>query len=106
MTSSDPLSERELRQLARHARRTWVYFIAFWAFAILAALAIELLDLSSGIVTSLLAALVVGVFVAAYLQFSEKCPRFHANLGWQVRLGIPDTCGRCGVVLNATRDPP
>ena len=105
MTRPDPLSEKALQRLARHARRTWVYFIAFWVAAVSAVLAIEFLDLSGGSVASIMAILAGGVVVAVYLQFSERCPSCQANLGWQVRLGIPDKCRRCGVGLKRDAGP-
>ena len=101
MTSQDPLSEEELERLGRHARRTWGFFIAFWVFAVPAVLAIEFLGLSEGMVRSLIGTLGGAAIVGVFLQFSERCPRCNANLGWQARLGVPERCRRCGVALKS-----
>jgi hypothetical protein len=101
MTSHEPLSEEELERLGRHARRTWGFFVAFWMIAIPAVLAIEFLGLSESMVRSLIGTLGGAVIVGVFLQFSEKCPRCNANLGWQARLGVPDQCQRCGVPLKS-----
>jgi uncharacterized protein (DUF983 family) len=45
-------------------------------------------------------ALLGAVIVSVALQFSKRCPNCRANLGWQVRLGAPETCRKCGARLR------
>lgn len=101
MDASDPLNEADLARLARHAKATWAVFIGFWIAALLVILAYEVLGMSEGTLHLLLGGLAVGVVLGVLLQFSQTCARCGANLGRQVRLGIPERCRRCGVALKA-----
>lgn len=54
-------------------------------------------DLSAASERYLMAILFAAVIPLFVLQFSKRCPRCGANLGWQVRMGIPRNCKRCAV---------
>lgn len=98
------LSPEELRKLRRHHNATIGLFVAFWICVVGVILAIELLDLSKSTETNLMGAILAAVIVLGLLQFSKRCPECGTNLGWQVRLGIPDRCRKCGVALKADKD--
>lgn len=94
------LSEDELEKLRRHHQATIGLFVAFWICVLGAIAAIELLDLSEQMQANLIGTLFGAVVVLVLLQFAKRCPRCGANLGCQVRLGIPKNCHRCGVALR------
>ena len=90
----------ELQKLRRHHNATIGLFVAFWLFALGVVGAIVLLDLSEETEDNLIGTLFGAVIVLVLLQFAKRCPNCRANLGWQVRLGIPKNCHRCGVALS------
>ena len=94
------LSQTELKKLRQHHHQTIGLFVAFWICAVCAVLAIEFLELSERTTNNLIGALFGAAIVAVLLQFSSRCPRCQANLGWQSRLGIPKGCRQCGVTLR------
>lgn len=47
-----------------------------------------------------------GVGLIVILQFAKRSPCCGANLGWQVRLGIPKNCKKCGVQLAKPGEGP
>ena len=98
------LSPEELRKLRRHHNSTIGLFVAFWIYAAGMVLAIEFLDLSENTEANLMGAFFGAAIVLALLQFAKRCPSCGANLGCQVRLGIPKNCHKCGVALRANRD--
>ena len=94
------LSQDQLRKLRRHHKATIGLFVAFWIFALGVVAAIELLDLSETTRNCLMGTLFGAVIVSGLLQFAMRCPNCGANLGWQVRLGIPKNCRKCGIALK------
>jgi uncharacterized membrane protein YeaQ/YmgE (transglycosylase-associated protein family) len=94
------MSAGEFEKLRRHHQATIGLFVAFWICVLGAIAAIELLDVSEQTQTNLIGTLFGAVIVLVLLQFSQRCPKCSANLGWQVRLGIPKNCHRCGVALR------
>ena len=94
------LSRDELDKLRRHHNATIGLFIAFWICALAVIGAIQLLDLSRNTQNILMGALFGAVVVSVLLQFSKRCPNCRSNLGWQVRLGVPKRCHKCGVTLR------
>lgn len=90
----------DCEKLRRRHILTIGLFIAFWICAIPAVLAIEFLDLSAGTERNIIGALLGGVIIAVALQFSMRCPKCRSNLGWQVRMGVPETCRKCGARLR------
>ncbi len=95
------LSSEEPRGLRRHRNRTIGTFAAFWICAVVVVGAIQFLNLSEATERILIGLLFAAVIAMSLLQFSKRCPRCGANLGWQVRLGIPENCEKCGVRLTA-----
>ena len=67
--------------------------------------AVQFLDLSEGTERILTGVLFAAVIPACLLQFSKRCPKCRANLGWQVRLRIPQNCKKCGVRLSDEKKP-
>ena len=98
------LSPEALQKLRRHHNTTIGLFVAFWICVVGMILAIEFLDLSKSTETNLMGAIFGAAIVLGLLQFSQRCPECGANLGWQVRLGIPDRCRKCGVALKVDKD--
>ena len=94
------LSPVELQKLHRHHNSTIGLFVAFWLYVLCVVGAIVLLDLSERTEDSLIGTLFGAVIVLSLLQFAKRCPNCRAILGWQVRLGIPRNCHKCGVVLR------
>jgi hypothetical protein len=95
------LSELELQRLKRWERRMIGLFIA----AMLALLLVTVFSLVFHISGSVLnytfiGFIVVFVIPGALIQFSERCPRCGARLGFQTRLILPNECKRCGVRLK------
>ena len=91
------LSPDEFEELRRHRNCTIGLFVAFWIWVIVVIAAMTLFDLSQVTQDNLIGVLGGAVIVLALLQFSMRCPNCRANLGWQVRLGIPRNCRKCGV---------
>jgi len=98
------LSPEELRKLRQHHNSTIGLFVAFWIYVLGTILAIEFLDLSERTAANLMGVLFGTVIVLGLLQFAKRCPNCGANLGWQVRLGVPRTCRKCGVALRVDRN--
>ena len=94
------ISPDDLRKLRRHHYATIGLFVAFWIFALGVVGAIELLDLSEGTQNKLFATLFGAVIILCLLQFAKRCPNCRSNLAWQVRLGVPKYCRKCGVILR------
>jgi hypothetical protein len=92
-----PLAEPELRRLRRWERRLRraVVLVGVAYFAVLASWWAGADDGSGEPTTSLLLLGITCVLGAA-IQFSERCPRCGYNLGFQVRLLLPERCERCG----------
>ncbi len=99
------LSSEELRDLRRHGYRTIGAFVALQIYMFLVFGAVEFLDLSEGTERILIGVLFAAVIPACWLQFSKRCPKCRANLGWQVRLWIPQNCKKCGVRLSDEKKP-
>lgn len=78
---------------------------AFWICAVLVIGAVQFLDLSEGTERNMIGVLFGAVIVMSLLQFSKRCPKCRANLGWQLRLGIPRNCKKCGVRLSDEKKP-
>lgn len=95
MSNEDPLAK-----LLRHHQATIGLFVAFWIYAIAMILLIEFTDLPESWERNMIGTFFGAAIVAVLLQFSARCPRCGANLGWQRRLGIPKTCSRCGEKLR------
>ncbi|NNE82977.1 MAG: hypothetical protein HKN28_03305 [Alphaproteobacteria bacterium] len=98
------LSPEALQKLRRHHYSTIGLFVAFWIYAVSMVLAIEFLELSENTEANLIGTFFGAAIVLAILQFAKRCPKCRANLGWQVRLGVPKNCHKCGVALRADRD--
>ena len=98
------LSPEELQKLRRHHNLTIGLFVAFWIYALGMVVAIELLELSGKTEANLIGTFFGAAIVLALVQFAKRCPKCRANLGWQVRLGVPKNCHKCGVALRADRD--
>lgn len=98
------LSPEELQKLRRHHISTIGLFVAFWFYAVGMILAIEFFDMPESTEANLIGTLFGAAIVLALLQFAKRCPKCRSNLGWQVRLGVPRNCHKCGVVLRADRD--
>lgn len=94
------LSRDALERLRRHHYASIALFVAFWIFTLGVIGAIELLDLSARTQNALMGIVFGAVVAGAALQFSKRCPTCRSNLGWQVRLGIPKQCKKCGTVLR------
>jgi hypothetical protein len=94
------LSPDEFQKLRRHHNATIGLFVAFWLFVPVVVGAIELLDLSEGTQDNLIGTLFGAAIVCSLLQFAKRCPKCQASLGWQIRLGIPKICHKCGVALR------
>ncbi len=75
-------------------------FVACLIFSPLAILLMVLLEISPQTRNSLVGTIFGGVIVLVLLQFSKRCPGCGANLGIQLRLGIPKHCRRCGARLR------
>ena len=90
----------DLQKLRRHHNATIGLFVAFWIFALGVVGAIELLDLSEGTQDNLFGTLFGAVIIFCLLQFAKRCPNCRSNLGWQISLGIPKNCHKCGVALR------
>lgn len=94
------LSAVEMRRLRSHHNQTIGLFVAFWIFLLAVVAADSLLDLPDGVPRNMVGVLFGAALVMVLLQFAKRCPRCRANLGWQVRLGVPRQCRRCGVRLS------
>ncbi len=99
------LSSEELRDLRRHRNRTIGAFVAICIYMFLVFGAVQFLDLSEGTERILIGVLFAAVIPMLLLQFSKRCPKCRVNLGWQVRLGIPENCKKCGVRLSDEKKP-
>ena len=97
------LSPEELLKLRRHHNATIGLFVAFWIYAVSMVVAIEFVELSERTEANMIGTFFGGAIVLALLQFTKRCPKCGANLGWQVRLGAPKNCHKCGVVLRSER---
>ena len=93
-------NDRSRRKLRRHHNATIGLFVAFWICTIAVILAVEFIDLPLSVQRNLVGTIFGAAIVAVILQFSARCPGCQANLGWQRRLGIPRTCGKCGETLR------
>lgn len=80
-------------------------FVAFWIYALCMIGTIEFLELSEKTEANLIGTFFGAAIVLVFLQFAKRCPKCRINLGWQVRLGVPKNCHKCGVSLSADRDP-
>lgn len=94
------LSPDDLRKLRQHHNATIGLFVAFWLYVIVAIGVIEFVEISKGMRDNLIGILFGAAIVLSLLQFAKRCPNCRANLGCQVRLGIPKTCRNCGAVLR------
>ena len=94
------ISPDDLQKLRRHHTATIGLFAVFWVFALGVAAAVALLDLSEGTQYSLFGTLSGGVLILFLLQFAKRCPNCRSNLGWQLRLGVPKYCHKCGMALR------
>ena len=94
------ISRDDLEKLRRHHNATIGLFITFWICTLAVIGAIEFLDLSKNTQNALMGTLFGAVIVCVILQFSKRCPNCHSNLGWQVRLGVPKRCHKCGETLR------
>ena len=97
------MSSKELEKLRQHHQATIGLFVAFWLFTLVAIGVIEFFEISERSQDSLIGTIFGGAIVLLLLQFAKRCPKCRANLGWQLRLGIPKHCHKCGAVLR--RDP-
>lgn len=89
-----------LEKLRRHHIATIGLFVAFWLFILFAIGGIEFFEISRRTRDSLVGTIFGGAIVLSLLQFTKRCPKCRANLGWQMRLGIPKHCHKCGMVLR------
>lgn len=90
----------KLKKLHQHHKATIGLFIAFWIFALFAIVVIEFFEISARTKDSLIGTVFGAAIVLCLLQFGRHCPYCRANLGWQVRLGVPKNCHRCGESLR------
>jgi hypothetical protein len=95
MSIEDPCAK-----LLRHHQATIGLFVAFWIYTIAMILIIEFADIPERWERNMIGTAFAAAIVAILLQFSVRCPRCRANLGWQRRLGIPKTCAKCGERLR------
>ena len=87
-------------RLRRHHNATIGLFVAFWIFVPIAIGVVEFTNVSESMRESIIGTLFGAVVVMTLLQFKERCPICHANLGLQWRLGIPRNCHKCGATLR------
>ena len=99
-----PMNMDDLRKLHQHHTATIGLFVAFWIFFFLTIFTIECLEVSSRTQNNLIGTLFGSAIVLCLLQFRKRCPDCGANLGWQVRLGIPENCHKCGAKLRQNPD--
>ena len=90
----------ELDKLRQHHHATIGLFVAFWLFTLVAIGIIEFFEISERTQDSLIGTIFGGAIVLSLLQFAKRCPECRANLGLQLRLGIPKHCNKCGAVLR------
>jgi hypothetical protein len=100
------ISTNDLEKLRQHHNATIGLFVAFWLFVLAAIGAIEIFDISARTRNSLTGTIFGAAIVLVLLQFTKRCPDCRANLGWQVRLGIPKNCQKCGAALRQSPDGP
>lgn len=93
----------ELDKLRQHHNATIGLFVAFWLFTLVAIGIIEFFEISERTRDSLIGTIFGGAIVLALLQFTKRCPKCRANLGWQLRLGMPKHCHKCQAALR--QDP-
>mgnify|MGYP001820689309 CR=1 FL=1 len=94
------MSAKKLEKLRQHHHATIGLFVAFWLFTLIAIGIIEFFEISERTRDSLIGTIFGGAIVLLLLQFAKRCPKCRANLGWQLRLGIPRHCHKCGAVLR------
>lgn len=94
------LSHEQLQDLRRHASRTVRWFVIFYIYMLIVFGAHMFFEPPEFISQLMIAVLFAAVIPAVMLQFAKRCPKCGANLGWQVRLGIPPNCKKCGVRLT------
>lgn len=99
------MSNNGLKKLHQHHNATIGLFVAFWVFTLIAVGVIEFFEISKRTQDSLIGTIFGAVIVLCLLQFSKRCPNCQANLGWQVRLGIPKNCHKCGASLRQSPAP-
>ena len=90
----------DLERLRRHHYTTIGLFIAFWVFVVVSIGMIEFTDISDRTRDNLIGTMFGAAIVLSLLQFKQRCPTCGANLGWQLRLGIPRSCHKCGAKLR------
>jgi len=94
------LSPEDFAALRRWQRRMIVSLVSVMAL-LLGAVAFDLLvGLSERAALLLFLAMLAGVIIGGWVQFSQKCPACGYRIGFQSRLTVPETCRRCGVRLR------
>jgi hypothetical protein len=94
------VSPDDLRKLRQHHDATIGLFVAFWLYVIVAIGVIEFVEISEDTQKNLIGVLFGAAIVLSLLQFVKRCPNCRANLGCQVKLGIPRICRKCGAALR------
>ena len=94
------ISKEDRKKLLSHHYATIGLFVAFLIFCVVTILTIEFLEISERTQNNLIGTLFGAAIVLSLLQFARCCPNCHVNLGWQLRLGIPKNCVKCGQQLR------
>jgi hypothetical protein len=94
--AGERLSPRKFAKLRRRQRLMFIIFFASMILFIVVALG------SFGEQTRFILWLSAILLIVIYsgLQFTRRCPRCGANIGWQTRLKMPSACARCGTRMH------
>ncbi|HEX2334869.1 MAG TPA: hypothetical protein VHI72_00195 [Hyphomicrobiaceae bacterium] len=99
MTDPRPLTGDEATRIWRWQRQMFMFYgIAMVLLALAGGLVLFFGDLA-WVRRAALAAVLILVVAATFVQFRERCPRCGLRLGSQSRLFLPEQCRRCSVVF-------